>query len=317
MTTRTKWLLVGCLAVFGLYMVDSLYRNWIEQPTAQLTARIDGLNDELQKTTQDKDMAQRVGKRLEMYGQRALPYDPQLARSVYQEWLLHLVDKHQFKSAAVDPGQPMPVEIRSRTKRGKRDHIGSRINYSLRGQASLAQLERLLQDFRRAGHLHKIRTLSLNPTGKEGELDVNLAIEVLSLDAAAKKDELGSWRLITVEGSASDAPSDFVRRNLFARGFAKSLNEIKLKAITSDKAGRQQAWFSLPANRHSVAVGVDENLPLPLHEITVIEILPGRVLVRVNANPLWLDMGQSIGSVLMPPDSPASTELARANSATP
>lgn len=312
MTPRTKWLLLGCLAVFGLYGADSLYRSWIEQPTTQLNSRLDALSGDLQKASQDQMVAQKIGKRLEMYGQRALPYDPQLARSVYQQWLLGLVDKHQLASAAVDPGQPVPVEIRSRTKRGKRDRIGHRISYSLRGQGTLASFERFLIDFRTAGHLHKIRSLSLNPTGKEGELDISLAIEVLSLDAAAKKDELGDWEFVSRDPaeseaantsdqpSASDRPSEFVQRNLFARGYAKSLNEIKLKAITSDKSGRQQAWFSLPSSGPSVAVAIDEQLPVPLHEITVAEILAGKVLVTVNANPLWLELGQSIGDVLTP-----------------
>ena len=317
MTQRTKWLLLGCVAVFGLYMADSLYRSWIEQPTTQLTARVEGLSDDLQKTSSDQMVAQKVGKRLEMYGQRALPYDPQLARSVYQEWLLALVDQHRLESAAVDPGQPIPVEIRSRTKRGKRDRIGHRIAYSLRGQATLSQVEKLLQEFRHAGHLHKIRSLSLNPTGKEGQLDLNLAIEVLSLDAAAKKDKLGDWQFVTTAdqgtGSASDMPSGFVRRNLFARGYAKSLNEITLKAITSDKAGRQQAWFALTAGGRSVAVAVDEKLPVPLHEITVAEILPGQVLVNINSNPLWIELGQSIGSQLSPQDTATTpTEIAQA-----
>ena len=315
MTPRTKWLLLGCAAVLGLYLADSQYRSWIEQPTQQFNAQLDSLSGELQQASQDQLVAQKVGKRLDMYGQRSLPYDPQMARSVYQEWLLGLVDKHQLKGAAVDPGQPLPVEIRSRTKRGKRERIGHRISYSLRGQGSLAQLEQLLKDFRSAGHLHKIRTLSLNPTGKEGELDLSLALEVLSLTAASSRDALGSWQLVDNDASASDLPSDFVRRNLFARGYAKSLNEIHLKAITSDKLGRQQAWFSLPATSRSVAVFTNEKLPVPLHEITVVEILPGKVMVNVNATPVWLELGQSIGRVLAPAEENATPELVQSSSA--
>ncbi|MCR9293856.1 MAG: hypothetical protein NXI32_14110 [bacterium] len=319
MTNRTKWLLLGCVAVFGLYLADNLYRSWVEEPIAQLTTRVEGLSDDLQKTNADQLVAQKVGKRLEIYGQRALPYDAQLARSVYQEWLLSLVDKHRLESAAVDPGRPVPVEIRSRTNRGKRELIGHFIAYSLRGQATLSQIEKLLKEFRLAGHLHKIRSLSLNPTGNEGQLDLNLAIEVLSLGVAAKKDELSNWKLVTDEGSSSspDKPSELVQRNLFARGYSKSLNEITLKAITSDKAGRRQAWFSLKSGGRSVAVAINEKLPVTLHEITVAEILPGQVLVSVNANPLWIELGQSIGGQLSTHDSESANTQNAPTTATP
>jgi hypothetical protein len=163
MTPRTKWLLIAGLAVFGLYGVDSLYRTWIEQPGQQLNARLDAVTRSIAETKSDQLAAQKLGKRLDAYAARALPDNAPLARSLYQEWLLNLVEKHQFVSTAVDAAQPVPIEIRSRTKKGKRIRVGHRIAYSLRGQASLAKFAAFLQDFRSAGHLHKIRSLSLNP----------------------------------------------------------------------------------------------------------------------------------------------------------
>ena len=64
MTPRTKWLLLGCAAVFGLYLADSQYRSWIEQPTQQFNAQLDSLSGELQQASQDQLVAQKDGKRL-------------------------------------------------------------------------------------------------------------------------------------------------------------------------------------------------------------------------------------------------------------
>lgn len=304
MNPRTKWLLVGCVAVFGLYFADAAYRSWIEQPTQELNARFDALTEELRETKDTQLMAQKLGKRLDDYAARALPYDPQLARSLYQEWLLNVVERHQLAAASVDPGQPVPVEVRSRTKRGKRERLGYRIAYTLRGQATLAKLAGFLDDFRQAGHLHKIRTLSLNPTGKEGVLDANFSIEVLSLEAAPSKDQLSDWRLVSDVPLESEPTRghDFVHRNLFARGFARALYEVQLKAITFDRNGQPQAWFRTAAGDKTSTLNVGEQVPVALHDIAVVEILPGRVLVNVNQVPYWLELGQTLGDLMVAED---------------
>ena len=80
MTPRTKWLLIGGAAVFSLYMVDSLYRTWVEQPSLQLNAELDAKTEKISDSQGDQLLAQKVGKRLEQYAARSLPDDPQLAR---------------------------------------------------------------------------------------------------------------------------------------------------------------------------------------------------------------------------------------------
>ena len=146
-----------------------------------------------------------AGRRLEEYAHLSLPADPTLARSLYQEWLLQLVDKYQFANASVDASQPAPIDIKSRTKRGKKDRIGYRIDYSLRGQTTLSKLSSFLDAFRQTGHLHKIRSVTMNPIGNDGRLDVNLTIQVLSLDSSANAKSLGDW-VMTDEASRNLKP---------------------------------------------------------------------------------------------------------------
>lgn len=297
MNTRTKWLAIGGLLVILFYAGDTLYRSWIEKPTQQLTAERDALSDTLRETQDQQMLAQKASKRLDDYAARALPYSPQLARSAYQEWLLTEVEKHGLRSASVDAAQPVAVAIKSRTKKGKREAIGYRIGYSVRAQATLAKLSQFLEAFRNAGHLHKIRSLALNPTGKEGLLDVNLSIEVLGLDASPNKDTLSQWQLASDARPATEGPEKFVQRNLFARGFAKALEEIQLSAITIDRHGAAQAWFRLDSRGTTETVGVGQQIPVALYDISVAEILPGKVLVHFNETPYWLTLGQSIAQV--------------------
>lgn len=301
MTSRTKWLLIAGLVVFGLYGADSSYRSWIEQPTQQLSTQQDAVTKSISDSKNEQMVAQKVGKRLDDYVVRALPYDASLARSMYQEWLLNLVEKHQFVSTAVDAAQPVAIEVRSRTKKGKRNRIGSRIAYSVRGQASLAKLAAFLDDFRSAGYLHKIRSLSLNPIGNEGQLDTNLTIEVLSLDASPNKDQLSDLERVRDSESSADDYSDLVRRNLFARGFAKALFEIELKAITFNRDGNAEAWFTVDRGGTIKTIVAGKQIPVALHDIAVVEVLADKVLVRVNQDAHWIKLGQSIGEVCAPP----------------
>lgn len=297
MNKRTKWLIVGAAAVFGLYFADSLYRSQIEQPTAQLNAELERLTQELTNSRDAQHLAKKSNQRLVTYHQRALPYDPQLARSAYQDWLLKLVEKHAIKSSAVDASQPKEIDIRSRVNRKKRIAVGHSIMYTLRGQASLAQWTDWLYEFAKAGHLHKIRSLSLNPLGSEGQLDASLTIEVLSLAGTARKEELSDWALVAADQPNRQDYDDFVRRNLFARGFAKALFDVRLKAITFDRAGKGEAWFQVSGSGDTQVVKGQQKLAVALHDISVEEILPDRVLIHVNRDPHWISLGQSVGDV--------------------
>ncbi len=295
MTPRIKWLMFAGLAVFGLYGLDTLYRSWIERPSQQLANQMEDLNEKLNTSKSEQLVAQKQGKRLESLAGRALPDDPQLARSLYQQWLLNLIETNELASASVDAAQPIPLEIRSRTKKGKRQLIGHRINFSLRGQATLAKLSNFLNAFRKAGHLHKIRAITLNPIGNEGRLDADLSIEVLCLEASANKQKLSDWEIADEADVAPSTYNHFVRRNLFARGFAKALFDIELKAITSNREGIAQAWFRIDSRGTTKTISVGNQIPVALHDIAVLEVLTSKVLVRVNEDMHWIQLGQSIG----------------------
>lgn len=300
MNQRTKWLIAGGAIVFGLYGADSLYRSWIEEPEKQLTARLDDLTSDLQKTKDQQLQAQRAGKRYDDYLARALPSDPQTARSVYQKWLLTQIERFEITSSSVDASQPSAIELKSRTKKGKKDRIGYRIDFSLRGQASLSKLAGFLDEFRNAGMLHKLTSVTLNPIGNEGRLDVSLSIQVLSLDGASNDKELTQWRVLPEVIAERSSNNTFVKRNLFARGFAKALYDVSLKAITVNRKGESEAWFTVD-NKGTVAkIQAGSNVPVALHEITVLALETDRAQINVNQDVHWIKLGESVGKVTAP-----------------
>jgi hypothetical protein len=300
MTPTMKWLLIACGGVFGIYGLDRLYQGWIEEPKQALNSDLDRLSKEIQDSKQLLFASQKAGKRLEEYAHRALPSDPVLARSLYQQWLLGLLDQYQLKSASVDASQPTAVEIKSRTKRGKRERIGYRIDYSVRGQSTLAKLSAFLDAFRRASHLQKIRSVSLNPIGNDGRLDVNLSIQVLCLDKAVQSEHLSDWELTDEAATELSPTTTLVQRNPFAKGFAKALQDLELKAITVNRQGVTQAWFSTDGRGNVQKVPAGESIPNHLHEVFVAQIESDRVLVKFNDSEHWIRLGQSVGQVVAP-----------------
>lgn len=300
MTPTTKWLLIACAVVFGFYGADQLYQRWIEQPKQALDSEIDRLSKDIEESKRVQFASQRSGKRLDEYNHRALPSDPTLARSLYQQWLLELVEKHQLTSASVDASQPAPIEIKSRTKKGKRERVGYRIDYSLRGQTTLAKLSAFFDSFRRASHLQKIRSVNLNPIGNDGRLDVNLSIQVLSLDNAVNNESLSDWELTTEASEALKASNTLVQRNPFAKGFARALQNLELKAITVNREGVTQAWFATDGRGTIERVPSGQSIPNHLHDVFVVQIETDRVLVRLSDSEHWIRLGQSVGQVVDP-----------------
>lgn len=289
--------------------MDRAYQAWIEQPRVVLETDIDRLTKEIDESKRLQFASQKAGKRLEEYAHRALPSDPTLARSLYQQWLLELVERHQLTSASVDASQPAPIEIKSRTKRGKRERVGYRIDYSLRGQTTLAKLSAFLDAFRRASHLQKIRSVSLNPIGNDGRLDVNLSIQVLCLDKAIHDMELSDWQL-TAEAIGELKPATtLVERNPFAKGFARALQTLELKAITVNREGVTQAWFATDGRGGIEKVPEGQSIPNHLHDVFVADIESDRVLVRLSESEYWIRLGQSVGQVVAPQSDQAGNTI--------
>lgn len=304
MNQRTILLLSLAGAVGLLYMADSGYRAFIEQPTQQYEGKLTALDEEQADAQVAQLEGRRLSKRLEEYAERSLPFDPELARSKYQDWLLQLVESHEMKSAAVDADTPRPIEVRSRTSRSKRRLIGHSISYTLRSRTNLAHLTDFLYDFHRSAQLHKIRGFSLTPLSDGSQLDLNLTIESLALQATEREDVLSDWVRTDESFPRREEFDAFVQRNLFAKGFSKVLGEIRLTAITVDRGGESQAWFETGKGTATQKLRAGEELSIPLHTVRVIGFEDKGVRVSVNEMDCVLGLGESLGDVLQTPQVP-------------
>ncbi len=144
--------------------------------------------------------------RLAEYRRRSLPSDPQVARSLYQNWLLELTDRVKFKGRKVESSDGRVVK-----------GIYHNLPFTVRGEGSLDQLVQFLYEFYSAGHLHRIRRLSVKPQEKSSDLELTIVIEALSLVDADRRDKLTTLpgnRLARQDLGAYR--NSIVERNLFA-----------------------------------------------------------------------------------------------------
>lgn len=186
------------LGVFGLwYMYDWMQRS-LETREKEL-ARI-------QKQINEKQLivrrGQKASQQLVRFEAQSLPNNIERAQSLYQKWLLDLVQKHQLTDSNV-------TAIASSRANNRIYH---QFTFALKGRASLGQITRLMHDFYSADRLHRMRRVRLKPVQDSAALDADFVIEVLALTTAPDAKEF------------KNAPSDRLKYGN-AEAYAKAITE--------------------------------------------------------------------------------------------
>lgn len=293
MNNRTKYLLVS-LSVIGIGLVgDQGYRRFVEAPAARNQRELSRLQTQIAKATDVITSSVAAADELLALENCSLPYDQELARARYQDWLLSLVQQVGLKQASVDSSSPLAITIKDRITR-KPKEIYKRYSFSLHGRGSLSQVTQLLYEFYRGGHLHKIRTLILNPLAGGTQLDLTMNVEAIGLMSCHREDGLSTARVNRLAFDSREDYQDIVRRNFFSREIGSSLTRVVLTAVTFDKTGRPEAWFSIGANQPTKKMHRGESMNVFAHTIEVVDIHPYMVLIEVDGSVVRVRLGGSV-----------------------
>jgi len=287
-------LLVAALVIVGIALLgDQSYRAFVEEPAGKRERTLSRLRKEVQKAEDVIFQSAAAADELLALEQFSLPHDEELARARYQEWLLILVEEAGLEQPAVDSGAAVPITVRGRDKK-KPKEIGKRYPFSVRGRGTLQQITQLLFSFYQAGHLQKIRSLALNPVAGGTQLDVTTSIEALSLTRCERSDGLPEETANRLAFDDWEAYRSIARRNLFLHRGDSELRQAVLTAVTFDRAGTPEAWFSLGSEKRTQRIQRGESLSLLAHEVRVIDIQPELALVEVDGAIIHLPLGKSI-----------------------
>jgi hypothetical protein len=289
-------LLLAMVAYFGgEWLIDRL----IQGPIEAARNRRAQLERDIEKREASLQRLREAGKLLAQWEDQSLPADTEAARSLYQAWLVELVDDVGLASPSVTSSEPVA--------RGGLYHT---IGFSVRGRGSLDQLTKFLFAFYQADLLHQLRSLSITPLQRAEELDLSFAIETMILEsggaAAAAKAAPGpenvyeqfrrrTWR--TSDRLASEnleAYGVIVRRNVFALGGGFDPTDHTYLTSITQVDGEPQVWFTNRATDEVVKLraGAQWELgPLTFH---LAEVLDTDVIIEVDGERWLLSLGDKI-----------------------
>ncbi len=254
-----------------------LYQSSYVQPLENRRADIDQLRQDIAERELDMARFRKANQRLKQWQTQSLPSDVELARSLYQAWLVEQVGTAGFASPNVDSSEPV-------TRKG----AYSSLRFSARGRGTPEQLTNFLYAFYRADHLHHINSISLTPVPRSDELDISLSIEALSLPEAERTDQL-STRLSDRLASATLADYRvIVDRNLFGIG-GGGMDEADFAYLTAitEVDGQPEVWFTLRASGELLKLRSGQEFQIGALRGSVAEISDSDVVLLCD-NERWL-----------------------------
>lgn len=205
MQKREKILAVVVGGLLLLVALRSLFGR-VSAALADRRGQVATLQDEIASKETKVDRGNRAAARLAAWEQRSLPSDLELARTLYQNWLLGLVDAAHLSNATVDSSRAI----------GRRN-VYHKLPFTVRGRGTLEQVTRFLYDFYRASHLHQVRNLTIKPIETGSQVEVVLSIEALALPGAERKDKLSEQPATRLaHNDLKEYTRAIVGRNLFA-----------------------------------------------------------------------------------------------------
>ncbi len=203
---KREKVLAAIVGVLLLVVAGRMGAHVLYSPLSLRQAEVEALAQRIADRQAKVQAALPAQARLAEYRRRSLPSDPQAARSLYQNWLLELTDRIKLKGRKVESSDGRVVK-----------GIYHNLPFTVRGEGTLEQLVQFLYEFYSAGHLHRIRRLSIKPQEKSADLEMIIAIEALALADADRRDKLSTLpgnRLAHQDLNAYR--KSIVERNLFA-----------------------------------------------------------------------------------------------------
>ncbi len=164
------FLVVGAGLFYGTKSITKIFTSRSET-IAKLQDDIDGK----EVLRHRGSIARRV---LDEYAKRSLPGNQELANSRYRAWLHQWCKQAKIERANVNYISKQQVLL-------DKEPIFDQHTFSVSCQATLPQLVALLYEFYSEDYLHRIKTMTAVPLGKDKQLLVNIWVEALAFPGVA------------------------------------------------------------------------------------------------------------------------------------
>ncbi len=285
MKPTRRQLLLAVLAVIAVIQVgDWVLNTMIQGPLQARRAKTEQLHEDIRKRESLLAESRNAGKQVDAWQRQSLPADPDVTRSVYRSWLLSIVKNTKLRNATVDSGSPS-------TRRAKDKTVLYRsMPFSVRARGSLAQFNEFLFLFSRAGHLHQIASLTLNPISSTGQFDISLGIETLLLPGRKGNDLNSAPSALLASAEFKDYAS-IAKDNIFGIDGADPMQHTMISGITFSN-GTPQVWITEQLLDKVTQVGAGAEFDTVALSGRILEVHDQEVIVETSGERMRFPIGQ-------------------------
>lgn len=169
MNQRERYLAIG-VGVLLLLVVGWFVQGWIAGAFDRRQQEITKLQGDLNTQNRRVDQGRRAARTISQFEERSLPANPDVARSLYHDWLL----REMGEAGLIDP----TVKTKS-TQEEKNLYVLQ--EFAVEAKGTLPQVVDLLHAFYSVDWLHRMKHFSAKPIKDSKLLDVRMDVQTLSL----------------------------------------------------------------------------------------------------------------------------------------
>lgn len=148
-------------------------------PFAAKNKELSNLQKKVEAEQEKAIKAKHAARKVEGWQREALSNNVARSRSDYHYWLLGLVERAKLDNAQVQPERKVIV---NRATPDRRNVLAfEKLPFTINGEGSLNQLTEMLHEFYSVDVLHRVRSLSMQPTKSTKTLKLTLVVEALVL----------------------------------------------------------------------------------------------------------------------------------------
>jgi hypothetical protein len=278
------------LAMLGLIAVmqlgDWVLNSLIQGPMQVRKAKTEQLQSDISEREKLLAEGRAAGTQIEAWQKQSLPADGEVARTVYRSWLLALVKTTQLRSAVVDSGTPSARRAKDGTL------LFRTMPFSVRCRGGLAEFNSFLFQFSKAGHLHQISSMTLNPIAATGQFDISIGIETLLL-AGRKSESLNTGSSTLLASAELKDYENIVKDNIFGVGI-NTIDPMKTTAVSAItfSNGVPQVWITEEFSGRTIRAGLNEEFSTVALNGRIVEVKDHEVIIDQAGEHMRLLIGK-------------------------
>ena len=309
---RNLAILVGSLLfiVFGYQIVQ----GFVLSPMARKKAMIERKRQENRLMEEQISLLQEQEQTVTQWKDQSLPPDHQIASNRYQEWLLQMVSRAEFKRPNIAPER--------RTRNDPSNRLFSKHPFAIRANTSLKGLVTFLYEFYRTPLLHKITQINVLPDrrrSRSGGLNVMIRLEGVAIGDIPKRSilidpDIENKEIATLAFTDFDSYQSIVDRKMFSPYQAPPPEREEAPPVTVDHSANYrltfvgsrvlenreipEAWLHSEPQDETLYLKDGEDFEIPGFRAKVVRIGKREITLKMESGTRLLKLGKNLGELV-------------------